>query len=75
MGAILNQYTEKQVAFWIDGYFTLSPGSTEGNTVHRAFECAKHTVIEAMMRHVAEIRAMPLERWQQLTECQAGRVS
>jgi hypothetical protein len=62
-GAILNQYTEQQVAFWIDGYYTVCPSSPETKTPEAAFEKAKSAVIRAFEKHIAEVEAMQCGRF------------
>ena len=72
-GALLNMYTEPQVAFWIDGYFSVRPQDPAMKTAALAFVHAKQQAIDAMQRHIDEISAMSFERWQIMTECPSGK--
>ncbi len=57
---------EKQVAFWIDGYYSVCPSDPERKTAEGAFEAAKRELVENFNRHLEAIGLMTFDRFMKI---------
>lgn len=66
--AMTDQYSEQQVAFWIDGYYSVMPAEPRRKTPELAFQFAKDELVERFLLHIRSIEEMTWERWQVMKE-------
>jgi len=59
-----NQYTERNAAFAIDGYYTRSPSQN----VSMAFERSKQEAITELQKRIEAIERIEFGKWTELTE-------